>query len=155
MFPSWRSNPRLKSRFHSQCPDDLQVIIHEGGPRLSQSAPELVWVSITREESESVFVGTILNQPHNLKSLKAGDEIKFIVPDAGQYPLLTTDHYLAERPQWKIHGCHKCGLTELFDAPTDLIRVIFPDAPSTAEIEMFTSFCGFCGGIQGIELLKQ
>lgn len=155
MFPSWRSNPRLTCRFHPQCPDDLQVIIHEGGPRLSQSLPELVWVSITREESDAVFVGTILNQPHNLKSLKAGDEIKFIVPDVGRYPLLTTDKYLAERPQWKIHGCSECGLTELFDAPTDLIRVIFPHTPSTGEIEMFTSFCGVCGGVQGVEFLKQ
>ena len=112
-------------------------------------------MSITREESESVFVGTILNQPHNLKSLKAGDEIKFIVPDAGRYPLLTTDKYLIERPQWKIHGCDKCGLTELFDAPTDLIRVIFPNLSSKDELEMFTSFCGVCGGIQGVESLKQ
>ena len=155
MFPAWRSNPRLSGRLHAQYPDDLQVIIHEGGPRLSQSTPELVWVSITREERENVFLGTILNQPHNLKSLKAGDEIKFIVPDVGRYPLLTTGKYLSERPQWKIHGCGKCGLTELFDAPSDLIRVIFPNIRSTATMEMFTSFCGLCGGVQGVELLKQ
>ena len=155
MFPSWRSHPRLAARFNPQYPDDLQVVIHEGGPRLSKSVPELVWVSVSREESENVFAGRILNQPHNLKSLRQGDEIKFIVPEVGQYPLLTTDKYLKEKAHWKIHGCRKCGLTELFDAPTDLVRIIFPHIKSEAEVEMFTSFCGLCGGIQGIESSKR
>jgi hypothetical protein len=152
MFP-WRSHPRLADRFHPQYPDHLQVVIHEGGPRLSKAVPELVWVEITHIEDENVFAGKILNQPRNLSSLRSGDEIKFVVPHIGKYPLLTTQKYLNERSQWKIHGCNKCGLTELFDAPSDLRQVIFPHMAADAEIEMFTSFCGFCGGIQGIEHL--
>ena len=152
MFP-WRSHARLTGRFHPQHPDHLQVVIHEGGPRLSKAAPELVWVEITHIEDENVFAGKILNQPRNLSSLSSGDQIKFVVPHMGKYPLLTTQKYLNERPQWKIHGCNKCGLTELFDAPSDLLQVIFPHMAADTEIEMFTSFCAFCGGIQGIERL--
>lgn len=154
MNPTWRSHPRLIGQFHPQYPDDIQVVIHEGGPRLSKSAPELVWVSVLTAESENVFSGRILNEPHNLHSLGQGKQIKFIAPEVGQHPVLVTDKYLKERLQWKIHGCDKCGLSELFDAPSDLIRVIFPNMPPDADLEAFTSFCGFCGGIQAIESLK-
>lgn len=154
MNPTWRSHPRLVGQFHPQYPDDIQVVVHEGGPRLSESAPELIWVSVLRAEGENVFFGQILNKPHNLNSLEQGQEIKFIAPEVGQHPLLVTDKYLKERPQWKIHGCEQCGLSELFDAPSDLIRVIFPNVPPDAELEAFTSFCGFCGGVQGIESLR-
>jgi len=45
-------------------------------------------------------------------------------------------------------------LSELFDAPTDLIRVIFPNISAESEMQMFTSFCGLCGGVQGLESLE-
>src|SRR5215471_14876033 len=34
---NWREHPLLKSRFHPEFPDDLQVIVHDGGPRLSST----------------------------------------------------------------------------------------------------------------------
>ena len=42
----WRDDPLLTGRFHPNHPDDLQVIVHEGGPRLSTSPPELIWVRL-------------------------------------------------------------------------------------------------------------
>ncbi len=39
----WRSDPLLEGRFHPEYPDDLQVIVHDGGPRLTKNAPELMW----------------------------------------------------------------------------------------------------------------
>ena len=54
----------------------------------------------------------------------------------------------------KIHECDKFVLSELFDAPSDLVRVIFPKLPPDADLEAFTSFCGFCGGVQVIESFK-
>jgi hypothetical protein len=140
-------------RFHSQYPDHLQVVIHEGGPRLTKALPELVWVMVTEAVSGDVFTGKILNPPKQLQSLKSGSAIKFIVPATGRYPILTTDKYLGERPHWRIHPCNKCGLSELFDVPTELFSVIFPQAKG--EIEMFTSFCGVCGGTQGIERMNR
>ena len=64
---------------------------------------------------------------------------------------MVTDKYLREREAWTIHPCRKCGLTELFDAPSDLIRVVFPNAPPGAQMSMFTAFCALCGGVQGVE----
>lgn len=151
----WRMHPRLMGRFHPQYPDHLQVIVHEGGPRLTKARPELVWVQTTDAVGEDIFAGRILNQPQQLPSLKSGDVIRFIVPTSGRYPIMTTDKYMAERPHWKIHPCNKCGLSELFDVPTDLFRAIFPNASATEEIEMFTSFCGICSGIQGIERMNR
>ena len=41
MIPGeWRDHPKLKGRFHESYPDDLQVMAHDGGPRLTDSRPE-------------------------------------------------------------------------------------------------------------------
>ena len=41
-------------------------------------------------------------------------------------------------------------MNELFDAPSDLIRVIFPNMATNENAQMvgFTSFCPACGGVQ-------
>jgi hypothetical protein len=39
----------------------------------------------------------------------------------------------------------------LFDAPSDLIRVVFPHMPADAQMSMFTAFCPLCGGVQGVK----
>ena len=92
-----------------------------------------------------------LNQPHNLKSVRQGSEIQFVVTDGAEFPVMVTDKYLRERGAWVIHPCRKCGFSELFDAPSDLIRVVFPNQPAGAEMSMFTAFCPLCGGVQGVE----
>jgi hypothetical protein len=149
MPKSWRTHRRLQGRFHPDFPDDIQVIVHDGGPRLSKVAPEIVWVRVTDGEGD-LLTGTVLNQPANVTSAPAGGSIRFIVPDSGEYPLLVTEKYLLERPHWVIRPCDRCGLTELFDAPSDLIRVVFPFLPTTdgAQMDVFTAFCGCCGGVQ-------
>ena len=95
-----------------------------------------------------MFNGTVLNQPKQLASIQEGSVITFIAPDGGAHPLMVTEKYLRERPDWIIHPCEKCGLTELFDAPSDMMRVVFPNTPEGSIIEMFTAFCGACGGTQ-------
>jgi hypothetical protein len=140
----WRNHPKLKGRFHESYPDDLQVMIHDGGPRLTGARPELVWVRVTGCSGD-VFRGRVLDQPHQLRTVAEGSEILFVIPQRGKHPLLVTDRYLRERPDWVIHPCDKCGLSELFDAPSDLIRVVFPGSDTA---EAFTAFCGACGGVQ-------
>jgi hypothetical protein len=144
----WRDHPKLREQFHPEYPDDLQVIVHDGGPRLTKNQPELMWVRATGGEGD-VFTGRLLNQPHHLTSVKLGDEIRFVLPDGSKHPLRVTDRYLAERPDWGITPCNRCGLSELFDAPSDLIRVVFPNSPAdeNAQMQAFTAFCGACGGI--------
>jgi hypothetical protein len=97
------------------------------------------------------FLGTVLNQPEQLETVTLGSIVKFLVPEGGRHPLMVTDKYLSERDNWVIHPCNKCGLTELFDAPSDLIRVVFPDTPNEAIMDMFTVICGACGGVQVAE----
>jgi hypothetical protein len=151
MPANWRTHPKLQGRFHPDFPDDIQVIVHDGGPRLSQVAPEVVWVRVTDGEGD-LFAGTVLNQPVNLTSVSAGDSIRFIVPGSGKYPLLVTEKYLLERPDWVIHPCDRCGLTELLDAPSDLIRAVFPFLSDADQTQMmFTAFCGCCGGSQVVQ----
>jgi hypothetical protein len=146
----WREHPKLVTRFHPDYPDDLQVIVHDGGPRLTDRHPELVWVRVTKCDGD-VFTGRILNQPHQLTSVSEGSEIMFIVPDSGNHPLQVREKYIQERPEWIIHPCDKCGLSELFDAPSDLIRVVFPNTPTESVMSMFTTFCGACGGVQLVQ----
>jgi hypothetical protein len=97
----WRKHPALQKRFHPEHADDLQVIVHDGGPRISDRKPELVWVT-----------------------------------------LRVTEKYLRERPDWIIHPCENCGLSELFDAPSELMKAIFPDLQDGAVMESFTAVCG-------------
>jgi hypothetical protein len=146
----WREHQKLKGRFHPDHPDDLQVIVHDGGPRVTRSAPEAVWVKITGMEGD-VFRGQVLNQPQSLGTVCQGSEIKFVMPDGVDHLVMVTDKYLRERGEWIIHPCRKCGMSELFDAPSDLMRVVFPNLPPDGEMSMFTAFCPLCGGVQGVE----
>ena len=146
----WRDHPKLRGRFHPEYPDDVQVIVHDGGPRLTNHRPELIWVRIIHWDG-NLFRGTVLNQPEQLSSVSQGSEIQFLVPDGGEHPLMVTDKYLGERGYWIIQPCDQCGLSELFDAPSDLMRVVFSGAPPDSAMEMFTAFCGACGGVQVVQ----
>jgi predicted nucleic-acid-binding Zn-ribbon protein len=146
----WRKHPALQGRLRREHPDDLQVIVHDGGPRLSDRKPELVWVTITVYDGE-VFSGKVLNQPEQLETVSKDEEIYFVVPKCGEYPIHVTKKYLDERSDWIIHPCQKCGLTELFDAPSDLMKAVFPALPDGAVTEAFTTLCGMCGGVQLIQ----
>ncbi len=85
----WRESPKLKGRFLPGHPDDLQVIVHDGGPRITHSAPEVVWVTVTGMDGE-VFHGQVLNQPHSLRTVRQGAEIKFVMPDGSEHPVMVT-----------------------------------------------------------------
>lgn len=147
VWGEWRKHPKLQALLHPEYPDDLQVLVHDGGPRITKHRPELIWARIVEMKGD-VFSGNALNQPHQLQSIKQYGRFNFIVPAGGPHPLLVSGKYLSERPDWNIHACDKCGLTELFDAPSDLIRVVFPNVPAGNIVQSFTVFCGNCGGTQ-------
>ncbi len=151
MTAEWRQHPLLRERFLPEHPDDLQVIVHDGGPRLTQARPEAVWVTVTAMDGD-VFRGRVLNEPQQLARVKRGDEIRFVVPAGAPYPILVTEKYLRERVAWTVHPCDKCGLSELFDAPSELIAATFKSLPPDAQPEMFTAICPLCGGGQVVEL---
>ena len=70
----WRNDPRLLGRFHPEYPDDVQVIVHDGGPRITDRRPEGVWVRVMGCDGE-VFRGQVLNQPNQLEKVKEGDMV--------------------------------------------------------------------------------
>jgi hypothetical protein len=146
----WRTHPQLKGRFLPQHPDDLQVLVHDGGPRITDRRPEAVWATVTACDSE-VFAGLVLNQPTQLRTVQQGQKIRFVMPAGSEHPVLVTDKYLRERSSWTIHPCRQCGFAELFDAPSDLIRAVLPTIPDGAVMETFTSICPLCGGVQVLE----
>lgn len=154
LWGAWREHPKLKGRLLPDYPDDLQVFVHDGGPRLTRNPPELVWVRVNGMNAE-VFSGRLLNQPHNLQSVRQGDQIQFLVPEGGAHPILVTAKYLRERKAWFIYPCRGCGLSELFDAPSDLLRVVFPNMPAGGRTDMFTAFCPLCGGVQGVKSVAE
>jgi hypothetical protein len=139
-------------RFYPEYPDDIQVIIHDGGPRITHNRPEVIWVRVIGHKND-VFIGKVLNQPLNLTGTHQGDTISFIKPETSEFPIFTTAKYLHERSKWIIHPCDKCGFDELFDAPSDLIRVIFPNIRLGffRRMSWFGTFCPLCGGAQIVE----
>jgi hypothetical protein len=145
----WRIDPLLQGRFHPEYPDDLQVVVHDGGPRLTKNPPELMWVSVVGKSGRA-YRGKLLNKPHNLTTVRQGEELLFLAGSKEIDPFRVTPKYLKEREHWHVLPCNKCGMPELFDAPSDLIAVIFPnlkDRKDVAEMK-FTSFCPLCRGVQ-------
>lgn len=145
----WRNDPLLKGRFHPDFPDDLQVIVHDGGPRLTKNAPELMWVSVVGMSGRA-YRGKLLNKPIGLESVKLGDEILFLAGPKGIDPFYVTPKYMRERERWHVSPCNKCKMPELFDAPSDLIAVVFPKLKDKKDVDeiKFTSFCPLCRGVQ-------
>lgn len=124
-------------------------MVHDGGPRFSSEPPELVWMTVTGMAGKA-YRGKLLNQPHGLKSVKQGDELLFLAVAGAEHPFLVTEKYLAEREEWVVEPCSKCGFAELFDAPSDLVKKVFPnigDNPNE-KMEAFTAFCPICRGVQ-------
>ena len=150
MSLGWRDLPALRGRLHPEHPDDIQVLVHDGGPRFTDRRPELVWVRIVTA-APRVFAGEVLNQPQQLTSVQRGDRIQFVVPQSGEHPIMVREKYLAERGAWIVRPCTGCGLSELFDAPADLIPKVFPNIRTGETIEAFTVFCGACHGVQVVE----
>jgi hypothetical protein len=73
----WRTDPLIAGRGHPDYPDDIQVIVHDGGPRFTDSDPELVWVTILATDGIA-YRAKVLNQPVGLESVQQGDEILFL-----------------------------------------------------------------------------
>jgi hypothetical protein len=142
----WRSDPGLSKHFHPQLKDDVQVLVHDGGPKLSQTKPEALWVRVDQKLEPGLFSGRVLNAPHELAKVAQFERIQFVAEEGSEFPIQVREAYLDERSQWSVEGCKRCGSTVLFDAPSDLIAGIFP----SAEVEpvSFTTFCGLCGGVQ-------
>lgn len=92
----WRRHPMLVGKFHPEYPDDLQVVVHDGGPRLSSTTSELVWVRAV-SATDDHFEGKVLNRPTQLRSVHQDDLIHFVVPAGGEHPLMVRDKALAER----------------------------------------------------------
>ena len=86
----WRHHPKLKGRLLPDYPDDLQVLVHDGGRRNALSAPEAIWVRISGLEGD-LFRGVILNQPHKLQSSRYASEIQFLVAEGADLPIMVTD----------------------------------------------------------------
>src|SRR5215218_8198753 len=80
----WRNHPKLQERLHPQHPDDVQVIVHDGGPRMADRRPEAVWVHVVASDGD-VFTGEVLNQPQQLMSVKQGDRVQFVIPTSGEH----------------------------------------------------------------------
>ena len=139
---------KLSGRFHPDFPDDVQVIVHEGGPYFSDREPELMWVRVTGCEND-IFSGVVLNTPHQLREVRKGSVITFLVPEKGEYPLLVSTKYVQERPTWRLlMPCENCGLSELFDPPSDLLAKTFSSVmpEQVSRGFTFTTRCGFCRG---------
>lgn len=169
MTTPWRSDPDLAGKLHPQHPDDVQVIVHDGEPRRTQRSPEACWVRITgtggvlrsplappgatapptaasaRWLERTVYVGQLLNAPHQLTTLAQGAVVRFVHAPGLPHPLLITAAYEGERPRWAFTPCDRCGADQALDPPTIMARTRFPNAPAGAVPVAFAAFCP-CGG---------
>ena len=149
MATPWRDDPALREKFREGHPDDIQVVVHEGGPRFTRARPELAWVRTT-SAAGLAYRGELLDDPSRLATLARGDTILFLPARGADNPIRVSAQYLAERPLWDITPCSGCGLGELFDPPSALIRAAFPNAPAGHTMVRFSATCPRCGGTQHV-----
>lgn len=134
----------------------MEVILHDGGPRKTDRRPELAWVRVIGG-TDGLFSGVVLDKPAQLRGVRKGSKVSFLVPKGGEYPLQVSAKYLAERAGWRLlMPCKQCGLTELFDPPSELVAQTFPDmtAEDLARGFTFTTRCGSCGGGMVVRLKR-
>jgi hypothetical protein len=164
----WRSDPDLAGRFHPEYPDDLQFMAHDGEPRRTGRQGELCWARMIGVErapkrtfsepipaAEWVYLATLLNAPTQLSTIRQGDTIRLLSGTGVEHPLLVTQQYLAERPLWTIRACDRCGLREVLDPPSVMVKLRFPSLPEGHLLHSFTSFCVLCGGGQVLSLTER
>jgi hypothetical protein len=150
---NWHEHPRLVGRFDAACPDDLQVIVHDGHPAISRRQPELAWVRLTSGDG-SLFSGILLNRPLEVRGVAVGDEIRVIVPDGGDCPLMVTSDYLVLRSAWRLLApCTGCGLTEMLSPAQVLAEALFPSRWQCGSFN-FTARCGWCGGSMVVRIKR-
>lgn len=149
LWGQWRAEPDLKEKFHPQALDDLQVIVHDGGPRLTERRPEAVWVRVHEILGPQLYKGTVINVPEQLEKVSKFDKVTFTTDPALDFPVQVRENYLEERGDWAVTPCNQCGSTTLFDAPSELIEASFPGLDVTPEA--LTAVCGYCGGIQALK----
>lgn len=179
MSGEWRIDPEIKSRFHPDHPDDLQVIVHDGEHRRTGRSAEACWVTVTAvagpllapmlngeaspagalsstepQIARTIYRGTLLNQPHQLTSVKAGMAVLFVAVPGLPHPLLVTEQYVKERAEWAFQPCNRCGADQGMDPPTVMARTRFPDAPEGATPIAFSAFCA-CGGTMMLALVDE
>lgn len=164
----WRNDPNFEGKFHPEYPDDLQVIMHDGSFRFTNTRPEVMWVRIIAKmeakmesgETLNYCKGVLLNAPHQLKTVKLQQQIYLVAYKDYQYAIYVTPDYLKDRLNWEITPCTKCGLPEAFDPIPKLWKKSFPDTPdslNTSEeklIKVFSSFCPLCGQ-EGFLMIKE
>lgn len=153
MSARWREHALLKGRFHADVPDDIQVVMHDGGPRTAPGiSPELMWVRVCAAGPDAnTFSGDLLNEPTALKTVRMGARVLFRAHATAPHPFRITEMYQREIANWRIHPCQKCGFDELWDPPSRLISAVFPNLPEDSVLEGFTALCPWCGGAQGVE----
>ena len=159
----WRHDPALVPRLHARFPDDVQVLVHDGGAHRPRRRPEVCWVRVDGVEDERarpvsgqpastrVYRGVLLSTPRALTSVAAGGVVRFLADPGGRYALAVTEAYLAERPHWRITPCAGCGMHEVLDPPSALAAAQFPDVDERSQARMFTARCPACSGALVLE----
>jgi hypothetical protein len=77
----WREDVGLRGRFHPQWPDDLQVLIDDGG-----GPGELCWLRIVEAADAGTYVGQLMHPPHALTTVKEGDRLRFALAPGARHP---------------------------------------------------------------------
>ncbi len=93
----------------------------------------------------TVYAGRVLNQPHGLSTVKAGDLVQLVDAPGLPHPLAITSAYRRERETWAFAPCDKCGADQALDPPSVMARTRFPGMPAGSMPIAFTAFCP-CGG---------
>jgi hypothetical protein len=161
----WRRDPILAGRWHKQFPDDIAVLVADDASDRTTRKPEVCWVRVDGDQvappraitagdgsvltrSAVVYQGVLLSAPRQLTSVGAGARLLVIPDPGGRHPLAVSARYLAERGDWTIAACRRCGLGECFAPPSLILAAAVDDnRPRTVP-------CSACGALSTLTLTR-
>jgi hypothetical protein len=149
----WEQIPYLANKLHPINRNQVQVCIHDGGPvpavcvvrpqknaRIEEVAiassnhfkmPQLLWAEIVGRRGR-IFEARLLQDPIIVRQIQKDSHFLFQIKPDSPWPFLVTEKYLADRVNWTISPCNKCGFSELFDPPSQLIQSYLPGVKVSA-----------------------
>ena len=149
---AWRSDPAVTAKVHPSFPDDIQALVHDreicwvrlastageqDAPRLNSNG------SATIGRRTPIYTGVLLNQPVSGPSPRAGESIHLMADTGSKVAVIVTERYRAERPDWEVQPCDRCGFAELLSLPSEASEGPLPD-------QLRRMPCGQCDGQQAV-----
>ena len=139
----WRDDLLLKCRAHPEFPDDFQAVFYDFETYLDDPFVEVMWVRLVRVVAPGAWEASLLNQPHKLRSVNAGDSAIVRLPRGTEHLVFLPREAVAERMRFGM-SCQVCRFDMLFCSADALVKRQFGKERRAGAFQAVTTRCFAC-----------